>query len=58
VPYQTMLVLVLLASDCDFLKEESSRRHLYALGGNPGAARLSGLDVGHLTPVCTQALLR
>jgi ribose transport system permease protein len=48
-PYQTMLALGLLAAGTFFLRNIAVGRHLYALGGNPGAARLSGLDVGRLT---------
>jgi ribose transport system permease protein len=48
-PYQTMLALGLLAGGTFFLRNIPVGRHLYALGGNPGAARLSGLNVGRLT---------
>ena len=51
VPYQILLALTLLAGGTFALRHLRTGRHLYAVGGNPEAARLSGLSVRRSTLV-------
>ena len=51
VPYQIVLALILLVVGTLALQHLTIGRHLYAVGGNPEAARLSGLSIRRATLV-------
>jgi len=51
VPYQVFLALILLVLGTFVLKRLPVGRHLYAVGGNPEAARLSGVSIRQATLV-------
>ena len=46
---QVWLALGLLVAGTSFLRHSRTGRHLYAVGGNPEAARLPGVPVGRVT---------
>ena len=48
-PLPLFYVLVLYALAFWFLRNTTIGRSIYAVGGNPNAARLSGIDVGRIT---------
>ena len=48
IPVSAVVLLVCYAGTAYFLNKMSIGRHIFAVGGNPQAARVSGIDVNRI----------